>query len=54
MLGYRNSNALCAWENEHTMPSGTNLIKLCMLYRKTPAELYPEYVAQIDLYLLIL
>lgn len=54
LLGYSNSNALCAWENEHTMPNGTNLIKLCMLYRKTPAELYPEYIKQIDFHLLIL
>ncbi|MBD1363472.1 helix-turn-helix transcriptional regulator [Mucilaginibacter sp. ZT4R22] len=52
LLGYNNSNAVCAWENEHTMPSGTNLLKLCILYRTTPMELYPEYTQQME-YILI-
>ena len=43
LLGLGNANALCAWENEHTMPNGTHLIKLCIIYGKTPKELYPEY-----------
>lgn len=43
LLGHCTSNALCEWEQERAMPNGTNLIKLCILYGKTPKELYPEY-----------
>ena len=43
LLGLRDAVSLCQWENENTMPSGTNLMKLCILYNKTPQELYPEY-----------
>lgn len=42
-LGHSNAVSLCAWENEQKMPNGTNLIKLCILYNKTPRELYPQY-----------
>jgi len=42
-LGLNNANTLVSWESERSMPSGTNLIKLCILYGKTPLELYPEY-----------
>ena len=52
LLGHSNSNALCAWEKEHTMPNGTNLLKLCIIYRKTPKELYPEYYLRIEQYFL--
>ncbi|MEO6520602.1 MAG: helix-turn-helix transcriptional regulator [Mucilaginibacter sp.] len=38
-----NVSTLSLWENEWYMPSGTSLIKLCILYGKTPQELYPEY-----------
>jgi transcriptional regulator with XRE-family HTH domain len=47
LLGHDNSNALCAWEKEHTMPSGINLIKLCIIYGRTPRELYPEYYKRV-------
>ncbi|QKJ32448.1 helix-turn-helix transcriptional regulator [Mucilaginibacter mali] len=40
--------SLCNWENERAMPSGTNLIKLCVLYGRSPRELYPEYYQQIE------
>jgi DNA-binding XRE family transcriptional regulator len=43
LLGHNNAVSLCDWENEKTMPNGTNLMKLCTLYNKTPQELYPEY-----------
>lgn len=43
LLGLNNVTTLSNWENEKSMPSGTNLIKLCILYDKTPKELYPHY-----------
>jgi len=43
LLDLTNVITLINWENEKIMPSGTNLIKLCILYGKTPQELYPEY-----------
>jgi transcriptional regulator with XRE-family HTH domain len=43
LLGHKNAATLCDWENEKIMPSGTNLIKLCIIYDKTPRELYPDY-----------
>jgi len=48
MLGHKDTVSLCQWENENTMPNGTNLIKLCVLYSSTPQELYPEYYQQIE------
>jgi len=48
MLGLKDAVSLCQWENENTMPSGTNLIKLCVLYNATPQELYPEYYQRIE------
>jgi len=47
LLGHNDAVSLCQWESENTMPSGTNLIKLCVLYNKTPQELYPEYYDRI-------
>ena len=48
LLGVKNVVSICQWENENTMPSGINLIKLCILYNKTPQELYPEYYQRIE------
>jgi transcriptional regulator with XRE-family HTH domain len=48
MLGHAEVVSLCNWENEKTMPSGTNLIKLCVLYNKTPRELYPQYYQAVE------
>jgi DNA-binding XRE family transcriptional regulator len=50
MLGHSNAVTLSQWENEKSMPSGTNLIKLCILYGKQPHELYPEYCERIEQY----
>jgi len=47
LLGHKTSVMLCSWENETIMPSGTNLIKLCIIYNKAPHELYPEYHQEI-------
>jgi len=43
VLGHHDARTLCIWEKEKAMPNGTNLIRLCILYDKTPRELYPEY-----------
>ena len=43
LLGHNNAVTLSAWENEKSMPNGTNLVKLCILYGKTLRELYPQY-----------
>jgi transcriptional regulator with XRE-family HTH domain len=43
LLGHKTPATLWDWENEKTMPSATSLIKLCILYNKTPRELYPDY-----------
>jgi DNA-binding XRE family transcriptional regulator len=50
LLGHNNTVTVSEWENEKKMPSGTNLIKLCMLYQKLPQELYPEYCKRIEQY----
>lgn len=42
-LGYQTATPLNHWENEARLPSTPNLMKLCILYNKTPKELYPEY-----------
>ena len=47
LLGHPDANKVCSWENEHTMPNATNLIKLCIIYGMTPRELYPEYYQQV-------
>lgn len=43
LLGFNNPITVSTWENERKMPSGTNLMKLCILYSTHPSELYPEY-----------
>ena len=43
LLGHKTAATLCDWENEVTRPSITNLFKLCIIYNKTPRELYPDY-----------
>ena len=51
LLGHNSAATLCDWENEKRMPSGTNLIKLCILYNKTPKDLYPEFYHQMQRHL---
>jgi transcriptional regulator with XRE-family HTH domain len=48
LLGHKNSVLLSWWESEKSMPSGANLIKLCILYNKTPKELYPQYYQRLE------
>lgn len=50
LLGHNNAVSLCEWENEKAMPNGTNLMKLCILYDKTPRELYPDYYQRVERY----
>ena len=52
LLGHQNPITVCLWETEQAMPNGTNLIKLCILYDKTPQELYPEYYQRVERYFL--
>lgn len=47
LLGLNNPASLSDWENYKQMPNGTNLIKLCIIYNKTPEELYPEYFQEL-------
>lgn len=47
-LGQPDAVSLSQWENEKTMPTGTNLIRLCILYGVTPRELYPEYYELVE------
>jgi hypothetical protein len=47
MLGHRSAITLCRWEAELKMPCGANLMRLCILYGKTPEELYPEYYGRL-------
>jgi transcriptional regulator with XRE-family HTH domain len=51
-LGYRTATTLNDWESEWKLPNSTNLMKLCIIYNKTPKELYPEYYERIkqDIY----
>jgi len=43
LLGHKTPATLWEWESELRMPSATCLIKLCIIYNKTPRELYPDY-----------
>jgi len=47
-LEHRNTVSICDWENGKSMPGGLNLIKLCILYKKTPQELYPQYCRRLE------
>jgi len=49
LLGLNNPTSLSDWENRKQMPSGTHLIKLCILYDKTVQEIYPEYYEQLKI-----
>jgi transcriptional regulator with XRE-family HTH domain len=42
LLGSKNNASLSSWENGTRMPSGVYLMKLCIIYSKTPIELYPK------------
>jgi DNA-binding transcriptional regulator YiaG len=43
LLGHKETVSISQWEHEQVMPSGANLVKLCILYNKPVHELYPEY-----------
>lgn len=51
-LGHKTAAPLCEWEQAVTMPNGTNLIKLSVLYGKDVQELYPQYYELIERYTL--
>jgi transcriptional regulator with XRE-family HTH domain len=52
-LGHKTAAPLCEWERAVTMPNGTNLIKLAVLYGKTVQELYPQYYGLIERHTLV-
>jgi len=47
LLGLKNTVILSAWERGEAMPSAINLIKLSVVYRTFPNELYSELFLQI-------
>jgi len=47
LLGLYGTVALRSWEKGKTMPSGANLVKLSVLYRTYPNELYVDYFREI-------
>jgi DNA-binding XRE family transcriptional regulator len=47
ILGLTRIALLSEWENEKKMPHGIYLIKLCILYKKSTRELYPEYYQRV-------
>lgn len=47
-LGLTRTALLSEWENEKKMPNGIHLVKLCILYKKTTRELYPEYYQKVS------
>jgi len=40
LLGHTSSAQLSQWEQGEAMPGAVNLIKLCIIYATSPAELY--------------
>lgn len=49
LLKISNPATVSDWENCKKMPSGTNLIKLCILYNATPQEMYHDYFQQLKI-----
>lgn len=39
-IGVNNQERICHWEKGRNMPSATNLIKLCKLYKIELAKIY--------------
>ena len=47
LLGMYDPVSLRSWEQGKSLPGTLNLIKLSILYRTYPNELYPEYFKEI-------
>jgi len=47
LLGLHDGWALRQWEHGKSLPNSSNLIKLSILYRTYPNELYPEYFKEV-------
>lgn len=45
-FGLKDTAMISRWEKGETMPSGDNLIRLSLLLRRQPYDLYPELVHQ--------
>ena len=48
LLGHTETVSLSQWESERVMPSGANLVRLCVLYNKPIHELYPGYYERVQ------
>lgn len=46
-LGYKNASIISIWENSEVIPSYINVLKLSILYRTLPFELYPRLYKEI-------
>lgn len=46
LLGLSNGTLLSQWERGDKLPTTINLIKLSIIYRTYPNELYPEYFSE--------
>ncbi len=47
LLGLYGTVPLRSWEKGKSMPSGVNLVKLSVLYRTYPNDLYPDYFRKV-------
>jgi len=48
LLGLQDAQHISAWEKGKKLPSTINLLKLCVLYRTWPHDLYDEFVASLQ------
>lgn len=47
MLGFQSTSRISRWENGETIPSVKNLLKLSILYKTLPNELFYELVQEL-------
>ena len=47
LLGFQTATQLSQWESGRDIPSGTNLLKLGIIYNTFPNELYFEYYQEL-------
>ena len=40
LVGVNNEERICHWEKGNNIPNGTNLIKLCEIYKVTLSDIY--------------
>lgn len=42
LLGHKHQDMIGRWERGACMPKGCELLKLCLIYRTLPHDLYPD------------